>query len=329
MSAGEVRPLPLVCRPWRRAGIVVAAVSVIAVAHFVTPPGVHGWHWVHILLQKLFYLPILMAAAWFGFRGSLLTAAAVSLLFAIHVLLDWGGYRMTQAGQVGEIGSFWVISLTSSFLFLRERKALEETAEAHREPIAALASSLDLRERETALHSKRVQEYALLLADHMGLKDIGMRESLEMGALLHDVGKIGVPDGILLKKGGLTEEERDAVRRHPEFGASLLQRIPFLSGAREIVETHHEKFDGSGYPKGLKGEQIPIGARIFAVVDVFDALTTDRPYKAALSYRSAASMIARERAVHFDPEAVEAFLKIPFGMLVETARRNGVILKEV
>jgi HD-GYP domain-containing protein (c-di-GMP phosphodiesterase class II) len=169
----------------------------------------------------------------------------------------------------------------------------------------------------------------MLLARHLGIKEGDTLEGLEMGALLHDVGKIGVPDGILLKKGGLTEEEWDGVRRHPELGASLLQRIPFLSGAREIVESHHEKFDGSGYPKGLKGDQIPIGARIFAVADVFDALTTDRPYKAALSYRSAAGMIARERAAHFDPEVVEAFLKIPFGVLLETALRYGVILREV
>jgi putative nucleotidyltransferase with HDIG domain len=309
--------------------LVAAVVCAVALGHFATPAGLHGWHWVHILLQKLFYLPILMAAAWFGLRGTLLTAGAVSSFFMVHVLLDWGGYRMAQADQIGEIASFWVIALTSSLLFRRERRALEETTEAHRETIAALASSLDLRERETALHSKRVQEYALLLAREMGIKEGDTLEGLEMGALLHDVGKIGVPDGILFKKGGLTEEERDAVRRHPEFGASLLKRIPFLSGAREIVQSHHEKFDGSGYPKGLKGEQIPIGARIFAVVDVFDALTTDRPYKAALSYRSAADMIARESAVHFDPEAVEAFLKIPFGVLLETARRYGVILREV
>jgi len=313
----------------RKEGLVAAVVCAVALGHFATPAGLHGWHWVHILLQKLFYLPILMAAAWFGLRGTLLTAGAVSSFFMVHVLLDWGGYRMAQADQIGEIASFWVIALTSSLLFRRERRALEETTEAHRETIAALASSLDLRERETALHSKRVQEYALLLAREMGIKEGDTLEGLEMGALLHDVGKIGVPDGILFKKGGLTEEERDAVRRHPEFGASLLKRIPFLSGAREIVQSHHEKFDGSGYPKGLKGEQIPIGARIFAVVDVFDALTTDRPYKDALSYRSAADMIARESAVHFDPEAVEAFLKIPFGVLLETARRYGVILREV
>ena len=321
--------LPIIFRPLRRAGVVALVVFAIASAHFVTPAGQHGWHWVHILLQKLFYLPILMAASRFGLGGTLLTTGAVSSVFIIHVLLDWGGYRMAQADQVGEIASFWVIALTSSLLFRRERRALQETAEAHRDTIAALASSLDLREHETALHSKRVQEYALLLARRLGIKEGDTLGGLEMGALLHDVGKIGVPDGVLLKKGGLTEEERDGIRRHPELGASLLQRIPFLSGAREIVESHHEKFDGSGYPKGLKGDQIPIGARIFAVADVFDALTTDRPYKAALSYRRAAGMIARERALHFDPEVVEAFLKIPFGVLLETAMRYGVILREV
>jgi hypothetical protein len=212
--------------PSRRAAVVALVVFAVASGHFVTPAGLHGWHWIHILLQKLFYLPILMAAAWFGLQGALLTAGAVSSVFMIHVLLDWGGYRMVQADQVGEIASFGVIALTSSFLFRRERKALEETAVAHRETIAALASSLDLRERETALHSKRVQEYALLLARHLGVKERDILEGLEMGALLHDVGKIGVPDVVLLKKGGLTGEERDAVRRHPELGASLLQRIP-------------------------------------------------------------------------------------------------------
>ena len=317
---------PIISRPLRRAGVVALVVFAVASGHFVTPAGLHGWHWAHILLQKLFYLPILMAASWFGLRGTLLTAGAVSSVFMIHVLLDWGGYRMAQADQVGEVASFWVIALTSSFLFRRERKALQETAEAHRETIAALASSLDLRERETALHSKRVQEYALLLARRLGIKEGDTLEGLEMGALLHDVGKIGVPDGILLKKGGLTDEERDVVRRHPGLGASLLQRIPFLSGAREIVESHHEKFDGSGYPKGLRGEEIPIGARIFAVVDVFDALTTDRPYKTALSYRSAADSLANGRGTHFDPDVVDAFLKIPFRDLAETASGNGVVL---
>jgi putative nucleotidyltransferase with HDIG domain len=178
------------------------------------------------------------------------------------------------------------------------------------------------------LHSKRVQEYALLLARRLGIKEGDTLEGLEMGALLHDVGKIGVPDGILLKKGGLTDEERDIVRRHPDLGASLLKRIPFLIGAREIVESHHEKFDGSGYPKGLKGEEIPIGARIFAVADVFDVLTTDRPYKTALSYRGAVGSLTSGRGTHFDPDVVDAFLGIPFRQWEEIALRNGVALRE-
>jgi HD-GYP domain-containing protein (c-di-GMP phosphodiesterase class II) len=321
-------PPLLARRSWRRVGIVVASVSIVSVAHFATPPGLDAWHWLHILFQKLFYLPILMAAAWFGFRGAFLTVTSVSLLFGAHILLDWKGYTMTQAGQVGEIASFWIIMVTSSFLFRRERKALEETAEAHRETIETLASSLDLRERETGLHSKRVQAYALCLADRMGLKDPWVRESLEMGALLHDVGKIGVPDAVLLKKGELSEEERDVVRRHPGFGASLLGRIPFLSGAREVVRSHHERYDGSGYPGGLKGESIPIGGRIFAVVDVFDALTTARPYRSADGYRQATAWIADQRGVSFDPGAVDAFLRIPYEELRDLAVRFGVALKE-
>lgn len=307
---------------------MAAAVTIVGVAHFATPAGLHGWHWLHILLQKLFYLPILMAAAWFGLRGTLLTAGAVSSVFMIHILLDWGGYRMTQADQAGEIASFWVIALTSSFLFRRERRALEEMADAHRETIAALASSLDLRERETGMHSKRVQEYALLLARASGIKEERTLDSLEMGALLHDVGKIGVPDGILLKKGGLTAEERDVVRRHPELGVSLLQRIPFLSRAREIVRSHHEKYDGTGYPDGLKGGEIPVGARIFAVVDVFDALTAPRPYRSPDGYREATAWIAGQRGSSFDPAVVDAFLRIPYRELRELAARFGVDLNE-
>jgi HD-GYP domain-containing protein (c-di-GMP phosphodiesterase class II) len=312
--------------PLRKEGLVAAVVCGIAFAHFVTPAGLHGWHWLHIFLQKLFYLPILMSAAWFGLRGTLLTAGAVSSVFMIHILLDWGGYRMAQADQIGEIASFWVIALTSSLLFDRERRALAETAAAHQETLAALASSLDLREHETSRHSRRVREYTLLLAERLGIKGGGALVSIGIGALLHDIGKIGVPDSILLKKGALTEEEWERIRLHPELGASLISPIRFLEGAREIVLSHHEKFDGSGYPRGLAGESIPLGARIFAVVDVFDALTTDRPYKAALSHRSTADYLASGRGTHFDPAVVDAFLKIPYRDLAETAARNGVVL---
>lgn len=317
-----------ICDSWRKAGITAIAVLIVAVAHFAIPSGLHDWHWLHILFQKLFYLPILMAAAWLDLRGTFLTAGAVSGIFMAHILLDWGGYRMTQADQVGEIGSFWIVALTSSLLFRRERRALEETAHAHRETIAALASSLDLRERETGLHSKRVQEYAMLLARHLGIEEGNTLENLGMGALLHDIGKIGIPDSVLLKNDGLTGEERAIVRRHPEFGATLMDGVPFLSGAREIVLFHHEKYDGSGYPHGLRGDGIPIGARIFAIVDVFDAMTTARPYKAALSCRRATEIIGKARGTHFDPGVVDAFLEIPYAELRELAGRYGVDLRE-
>jgi hypothetical protein len=124
LPAAGMRPLPVIRRRWWRVGFVVFVVLAVALGHFVTPAGIHGWHWLHILLQKLFYLPILMAAAWFDLRGTLLTAGAVSSVFMIHILLDWGGYKMAQADQVGEIASFGVIALTSSLLY----RELAETA---------------------------------------------------------------------------------------------------------------------------------------------------------------------------------------------------------
>ena len=133
-----------------------------------------------------------------------------------------------------------------------------------------------------------------------------------MGALLHDVGKIGIRDSVLLKTDSLSEAEAREIRRHPELGASLIGEIRFLENAREIVLFHHEKFDGGGYPAGLSGQAIPLGARIFAVADVFDALTTGRPYRSPISYLEARNFIAKESGRHFDPVVVGAFLWIPF-----------------
>ncbi len=294
----------------------------------MTPAGPHGWHWVHILLQKLYFVPILLAAATLGRRGTIAAAAGASVLFFAHTLLSWKGNAMVQADQVGEMANFWIIGLTASLLFDREKRALAETATAHRETLAALVSALDLREHNTALHSRRVREYALLLAERLGIAGEAAVLNIGMGALLHDVGKIGVSDRILAKEGALTGPERNEIRRHPELGASLLGPIRFLEDAREIVRFHHEWFDGAGYPTGVSGKDIPMGARIFAVVDVFDALTTDRPYRAAMSYRDAVNLILHDRGSHFDPAVVEAFLGVPFGRWAEIALGNGVGLRE-
>ena len=234
---------------------------------------------------------------------------ATSVLFSLHVFLDWPGNYMEQANQMGELVSFWVVGLIPGYLFDRQRSLLEELARANGETLLALVSALDLRERNTRMHSQRVRDYTLLLADRLGVGEKEKRD-IGFGALLHDVGKIAVPDQILLKPEGLSVAEWQAMRKHPSEGYSLLRRIGFLQDAAEIVYSHHEHYDGSGYPQGLKGNGIPLGARIFMVVDVYDALTINRPYHAAMSYEEAAEVIREKSGSHFDPTVVEAFLAI-------------------
>jgi HD-GYP domain-containing protein (c-di-GMP phosphodiesterase class II) len=145
---------------------------------------------------------------------------------------------------------------------------------------------------------------------------------LAHGVLLHDIGKIGIPDSILLKPGPLTPDEWKTMRTHPEIGKRLIEKIPFLRGAVPIVYSHHEKWDGSGYPRGLAAEGIPVGARIFAVVDAFDAMTFDRPYSRAIAFDAAKAELKRCAGSHFDPAVVEAFLRVPEPLLGEIRRRS-------
>lgn len=311
----------------RRLGALVAVTLVAAGVHAATPAGPHSWHWLHLAARQLYYVPILIAAAWFGTRATLATTALVSMLSIGHALTDWAGLPMVQAEELAQVVGFWAIGSVAAVLFERERRALEQVRRAHGETLEALASSLELRERYTGGHSRRVRDYSLLVADELGVRDAVFRESLAQGALLHDVGKIGIPDRILLKPAPLTPEERSVMRGHPELGASLVGEMAWLGAARELIRTHHERYDGSGYPRGLAGEAIPAAARIFAVADAFDALTTDRPYHAALSWEEAASTIAHGRASQFDPEAADAFLGIPFEEWSRVAERTGVRLR--
>ena len=173
----------------------------------------------------------------------------------------------------------------------------------------ALISALDFRDTETLNHSKRVSAYALRLGRELGLSGDEL-SVVAQGALLHDIGKIGVPDSVLLKPGALTEEEWDLMRRHPALGADLLKPIEFLRDAREIVLQHQEKFDGTGYPARLKGVEICIGARIFAVVDTFDAITSDRPYRKGAPYEKARLEIERVAGTQLDPRVTAAFSNV-------------------
>src|SRR5881296_1721111 len=201
-------------------------------------------------------------------------------------------------------------------------KLYRELQDTYETTLEALGSALDTRDVGTESHSRRVHGYALATAREFGVPDAELPD-LAHGVLLHDIGKIGIPDAILLKPGPLTAEEWKIMRRHPEIGKALIERIPFLRGAVPVVWSHHEKWDGSGYPRGLKGEEIPLGARIFMVVDAFDAMTFDRPYSKAKPFDVAKTEIKRCAGAHFDPAVVESFFWVPDALLEEIRRRSG------
>jgi putative nucleotidyltransferase with HDIG domain len=196
--------------------------------------------------------------------------------------------------------------------------ALVETERSYDATLSALSNALDVRDSETEGHARRVVQYLELVADELG-SPLAERTALLRGALLHDVGKIGVPDDILRKAGPLSATEWSTMRRHPSYGARIVAGIPFLEAVAVIIKHHHERWDGAGYPDGLRGEEIPFGARMFAVADAFDAMTADRPYRRALDAPSARLAILNGSGTQFDPRVVDAFMRIPLERLLRVA----------
>ena len=190
------------------------------------------------------------------------------------------------------------------------RQAMTDLERSYDITLEALGDALDLKDAETEGHSKRVTAFTIAVARAMGLSGDRIRV-IARGAFLHDIGKMAIPDAILRKPGALTPEETEIMREHCYRGYQMLRKIPFLAEAADIVYSHQEKFDGGGYPRGLKGEQITLGARIFAVADTLDAITSDRPYRAAQTTRAALEEIARFVGTQFDPEVVKTFLSMP------------------
>jgi putative nucleotidyltransferase with HDIG domain len=225
------------------------------------------------------------------------TVAAIMLIGAAFLWLVLRGvYARSSTRIVAQAGAL------EDALALRER-----TYDA---TLTALTSALDFRDNETGGHSDRVVGYMELVLEQMNIRGAELA-TLRRGALLHDVGKIGVPDNILRKPTALSESEWGVMKRHPEFGARIIAGIPFLEDVARIVRHHHERWDGMGYPDGLKGDRIPLGARIFAVGDSFDAMTSDRPYRRGLLIAAAREEIRRCGGSQFDPAIVTAFLSIP------------------
>lgn len=201
------------------------------------------------------------------------------------------------------------LAIANSMLYKKAQQSIVDLSRAYEATLEGWSRVLDMRDHITEEHTQRVVELTVALANRMGIpaSDLG---HIRRGALMHDIGKMAIPDAVLQKPDVLSDAEQKIMQTHPEKARQLLARIDYLSPAMDIPYCHHEKWDGSGYPRGLKDEQIPLAARIFAVIDVFDALTSDRPYRKAWTKEEALAHIKNQSGKHFYPEAVRAFLEM-------------------
>jgi putative nucleotidyltransferase with HDIG domain len=215
---------------------------------------------------------------------------------------EWVDYLEAMAAQAA-------IAIDNASLFDDLQRTNTELVTAYDATIEGWSRALELRDRETEGHTLRVTDITIRLARQVGIQEDEMIH-VRRGALMHDIGKMGVSDAILLKPGPLTAEETQVMRRHPVFAYEMLYPIGYLRSAIDIPYCHHEKWDGSGYPRGLKGEQIPLAARVFAIVDVWDALRNDRPYRKAWPEGKVREYLRDQNGRHFDPVVVDAFFKV-------------------
>jgi HD-GYP domain-containing protein (c-di-GMP phosphodiesterase class II) len=215
---------------------------------------------------------------------------------------EWLNFLEMLGGQAA-------IAVDNAMLFNSLQRTNAELTFAYQATIEGWSQALDLRDHETEGHTRRVKELTIQLSRLIGVDEMDLPH-IQRGAILHDIGKMAIPDSILHKPGPLDEQEWEVMRRHPKYADDLLSQIEYLTPARDIPLYHHEKWDGTGYPFGLKGEDIPRAARIFALVDVFDALTSDRPYRSAWSRQDALGYIQEQAGRHFDPTMTPVFLQM-------------------
>jgi ribonuclease P protein subunit RPR2 len=206
--------------------------------------------------------------------------------------------------------------------FKEERARAHELHRSYMLTVRALASAVEARDAYTGRHAERVAAYGLQIAAAAGMS-LSEEPQIEFGFLLHDAGKVAVPDAILFKPGPLTPAERAIIEQHPVTGSEIVRDIDFLGAARDVIRSHHERWDGKGYPDGLAGTEIPLSARVFAVADTLDALTTNRPYRRASSFAKARVIIIRDSGSHFDPEIIEAYERLPDSILERIRKKIG------
>lgn len=259
-----------------------------------------------INITIMFVLAIIMAMLLGLFLSNLITRPLLQLERAASDVA-----KGNRDIRVSTKGGDEIADLAQSFnkMVSSLGRSEKDLISAYEKTIEGWSKALELRDEETQGHTQRVTELTIKLARLMGIDEEKIID-IRRGALLHDIGKIGVPDGILLKPGPLNKEERKIIEKHPVFAREMLKKIEFLYTAMDIPSFHHERWDGKGYPTGLVGQEIPIAARIFAVIDVWDALTSDRPYRKAMAYEKAFALIENDSGTHFDPEVVAVFSKM-------------------
>ena len=233
----------------------------------------------------------------------------------LNLRTEWLNFLETLAGQTA-------VAIENAYLFTNLERSNEELALAYDLTIEGWARALELRDKDTIGHTRRVTEMTERLALAMGM-DQNQLSHVHRGGLMHDIGKISVPDAILHKPSRLTAAERLIMRQHPQRAYDMLSPIPYLRDALDIPYCHHERWDGTGFPRGLKGEEIPLAARLFAVADVWDALTSDRPYRRAWSRNKTRAYIEQQTGKHFDPQVVALFLKMMTEVWPTTVQRSS------
>jgi len=290
--------------------VLVVSISILHYVTSYTSPVSHD------VYRRLYYLPIILAAFWFDKVGGLSAAIISSLFFLPHVLKQWMMIPFQPYEAFFEIILFNVVGyVTGSFAFREKiekknyQQALKNLKETHIGILQALSVAIDARDHYTQGHSMRVKELSLKIGLCLNLPEQELL-ILEQAALLHDVGKIGIEDQILKKREKLIDEEYEKIKEHPFIGNKILLPVKYLNECRQIIMYHHERYDGKGYPDGLKKEEIPIGSRIIALADTYDAMMSDRHYRKAINEKKVISEIKKCAGSQLDPDVVKAFEKI-------------------
>lgn len=295
----------------RKIAILLVTIGAIALADVRLSTGTHPLQVLHVVFRGLYLLPVVAGAVWFRVPGGLVCAAAVSVAYARHLALAWPDQASEDANQLAMIGVFLLVGLVSGLLVERQERERAQYLDAERrsqraavvQAIAGLSTALGVRDKYTRAHSEAVARLAVEIGRARGLSDERL-DMLRLAALMHDVGKIGVPDDILLKAAELTPAERERIQRHPSLAADILRPIRGTEEIANIILSHHECPDGSGYPRGLVGEQIPVEAAILRVADVFTALTDQRSYKPALDRDRALASVHQMSGTKLDAPSV-------------------------